>query len=48
MRLSAHLGFNNEIDRPMTIAEITNPHEKQHVVKHTETIGFRRQEILMN
>lgn len=47
-RLSAHLGFETEIDKPMTIAEIANPHEKQQPVQHREVIGFRRQEVMMN
>ncbi|MGC4100436.1 AAA family ATPase [Ferruginibacter sp.] len=47
-RLSNHLGFTNEITRPMTIAEIANPDEKETVVERTEIFGFRRQEVLMN
>jgi hypothetical protein len=47
-RLSAHLGFNNTITQPMTIAEIANPHEQEHKVKRTEVMGFRRQEVMMN
>jgi ATPase family associated with various cellular activities (AAA) len=47
-RLSAHLGFNNTITQPMTIAEIANPHEQEHKVERTEVIGFRRQEVMMN
>ncbi|MBV8254365.1 MAG: AAA family ATPase [Chitinophaga sp.] len=43
-RLSDHLGFNQIISRPMSVAEITNPHE---TVPETQprVIGFRRQEV---
>ena len=47
-RLSEHLGFNMEIDKPMTIAEIANPHEKTQRPSPIEVIGFRRQEVMMN
>jgi ATPase family associated with various cellular activities (AAA) len=47
-RLSTHLGFNNVITQPMTIAEIANPHEQEHKVERTEVMGFRRQEMMMN
>jgi ATP-dependent 26S proteasome regulatory subunit len=47
-RLSTHLGFNNVITQPMTIAEIANPHEQEHKVERIEVMGFRRQEIMMN
>ena len=47
-RLSAHLGFDTVIDKPMTIAEITNPHEKTQEPSSIEVIGFRRQEVMMN
>lgn len=47
-RLSKHLGFDMNIDQPMTIAEIANPTEKTQPVKRTEVIGFRRQVELMN
>jgi len=40
-RLSRHLGFDTEIGKPMTIAEITNPHEKDHLEGRVEIIGFR-------
>jgi hypothetical protein len=40
-RLSQHLGFDTPIDKPMTIAEITNPHEKDHLEGRVEIIGFR-------
>jgi len=47
-RLSAHFGFDNVIDKPMTIAEIANPHEKVQPVSGIEVIGFRRQDVMMN
>lgn len=47
-RLSQHLGFDANIDQPMTIAEIANPNEKAQPVERTEVIGFRRQVELMN
>jgi SpoVK/Ycf46/Vps4 family AAA+-type ATPase len=47
-RLNNHLGFDKTITKPMTIAEIANPHEKQQPVKQTEIIGFRLPETLMN
>jgi ATPase family associated with various cellular activities (AAA) len=47
-RLSEHLGFRQLIHKPLTLAEITHPHEKEQVVERTEVIGFRRPETLMN
>ncbi|HMK25914.1 MAG TPA: AAA family ATPase [Chitinophagaceae bacterium] len=47
-RLSTHFGFDRMIDKPMTIAEIANPHEKEPQPERTEIIGFRRQELMMN
>lgn len=41
-RLSSHLGLKTEIKQPMTIAEIANPHEKEHQANRVEVIGFRR------
>jgi hypothetical protein len=46
--LSKHLGFDTQIEQPMTIAEIANPHEKTQQVEKMEVIGFRRQVELMN
>ncbi len=42
-RLSRHLGFDMVIDRPMTIAEIANPHEKEYAASRVEVIGFRQE-----
>lgn len=47
-RLSAHFGFDAVIDKPMTIAEIANPHEKTQESSSIEVIGFKRQEVMMN
>ncbi|MBB1287100.1 AAA family ATPase [Flavisolibacter sp. BT320] len=41
-RLSLHLGFDQTITKPMTVAEISNPHEKTFETKSVEVIGFRR------
>ena len=47
-RLSDHLGFNKTISHPMTIAEITNPHEAGSITDKPVVIGFRRNEVEMN
>lgn len=47
-RLSQHFGFENEITRPMTVAEIAGQNELETKVNRVEVIGFRRQETLMN
>lgn len=47
-RLSNHLGFDQEITDPMTIAEIAHPHEKSNTEKPVEVIGFRLAETMMN
>jgi len=41
-RLSNHLGFNVQITKPMTIAEIANPHEKDQQEGRIEVLGFRK------
>ena len=41
LRLSKHLGFDTHIDKPMTIAEIANPNEKDHLEHRMEVVGFR-------
>ena len=46
--LSNHLGFDQLISKPMTLAEITNPDENFHEVVHTSVIGFRREAALVN
>ncbi|HYH15522.1 MAG TPA: AAA family ATPase, partial [Flavisolibacter sp.] len=40
-RLSNYLNFERSIDRPMTVAEISNQNEKDIETKQTEVIGFR-------
>jgi hypothetical protein len=47
-KLSNHLGFKTEVTKPMTLAEIANPHEKETVQEKIEVFGFRRQQELMN
>ncbi|HEX7845761.1 MAG TPA: AAA family ATPase [Chitinophagaceae bacterium] len=47
-RLSDHLGFKTTINKPMTIAEIANSHEKDQSNGKVEAIGFKRQTELMN
>jgi hypothetical protein len=42
-RLSKHLGHDVNIGKPMTIAEIANPHEKEPGIQKVEVLGFRRE-----
>lgn len=44
-RLSAHLGLEQQIDAPMTLAEITNPEETHYNVPQVQVIGFRREMV---
>ncbi len=46
--LSKHLGLNNVINKPMTLAEITNPDENYQEVAKTNVIGFRREMMMEN
>lgn len=46
-KLSVTMGFDNTIDKPMTIAEIANQHEVV-AERKIEVIGFRRHETMMN
>lgn len=46
-RLSDHLGFKIIIDKPMTIAEITNPDDMEVEQPVMQVMGFRR-EAMMN
>jgi hypothetical protein len=41
-QLSQHFGFDTLINKPMTIAEIANQHEKEQKADRVEVIGFRR------
>jgi hypothetical protein len=43
-RLSDHLGLDQRITRPMTLAEITNPEEIEYQATKVNVIGFRRME----
>jgi hypothetical protein len=44
-KLSKHFGFDTIIDKPMTIAEIANQHEKTQKDTRIEIIGFKREVI---
>jgi hypothetical protein len=44
-RLSDHLGFKTIINKPMTVAEVANQHEKQHAAPRMEVVGFRRHHV---
>jgi SpoVK/Ycf46/Vps4 family AAA+-type ATPase len=44
-RLSDHLGLQQIIKKPMTLAEVTNPDERAYQVKTENIIGFRRATI---
>ena len=46
-KLSNHLGFDKIINQPMTIAEITNPLDKEHKADIVQVMGFRR-ELMAN
>jgi hypothetical protein len=41
-RLSDKFGFKSQIDRPMTVAEIINQHEKTYGAEESERMGFRK------
>lgn len=42
-KLSEQLGFNQTIDKPMTLAEITNPDETHYKAPEVRSIGFKRE-----
>ena len=46
-RLSYHFGFNEPINKPMTIAELAHQNEMEQPPEKVEVIGFRRQ-VLVN
>jgi len=46
--LSDHLGLEQEIKGPMTLAEITNPKETYYNESRINVIGFRRELVLEN
>lgn len=45
-RLSNHLGLQQPISEPMTLAEITNPTDKDYTPAKVNVIGFKRMEEL--
>ncbi|MES2775337.1 MAG: AAA family ATPase [Bacteroidota bacterium] len=45
--LSNHIGLQQVINKPMTLAEITNPEETHYEPKKVNVIGFRRLEELI-
>ncbi len=45
--LSDHLGLKQEIKKPLTLAEITNPGEQESSVPKVSVIGFRRMEEII-
>ncbi len=47
-RLCAHLGKNQLIEKPMTLAEISHPEENYYTEARVEVIGFRRAELVDN
>ena len=47
-KLSKHLGFDKRIEAPMTVAEISNQHEKNFDTKQVQVAGFRREEVIQN
>lgn len=46
--LSNHFGFNTNVTKPMTIAEIANPHEAEQPSNRIQIIGFRKRELIEN
>ena len=47
-KLSEHLGFDRDIQHPMTLAEITNQDQKDPEIRKVEVVGFRRQQAMVN
>jgi len=45
-RLSDHLRFKNTINKPMTIAEITNPDDMDVEQPVMQVMGFRRETVM--
>lgn len=46
--LSNHLGLKNVVERPMTLAEITNPEDNYQEPTKKNVIGFRREMLMKN
>jgi hypothetical protein len=47
-RLSSHLGLTTVINKPMTLAEITNPDDNYPEPVKTNAIGFKREVLMEN
>lgn len=47
-QLSNHFGFDTIINKPMSIAEIANQHERSEMPQRIEVMGFRRPVEMMN
>jgi hypothetical protein len=47
-RLCTHLGKNQVIEKPMTLAEISHPEENYYSAPRVQVIGFRREEVVEN
>ena len=47
-QLSNHFGFDTVINKPMSIAEIANQHERTESTQRIEVLGFRRRVELKN
>ena len=46
--LSKHFGHDVEIIKPMTIAEVANPHEAEQASNRIEIVGFHKRELIEN
>lgn len=46
--LSKYFGHDVEITKPMTIAEVANPHEAEQVENRIEIVGFHKRELIEN
>lgn len=46
--LSDHLKLDQIVDRPMTLAEVTHPHDNAEVMQRPRVAGFRREVVEMN
>ncbi len=47
-KLSQHLGLLKEVNKPMTLAEITNPEDTHYETPKVNVIGFRREAVMEN
>ena len=46
--LSNHFGHRIEITKPMTIAEVANPHEAEQAANRVEIVGFHNRQLIEN